>query len=200
MIKAVNKSETSREDMILKHVNVDETKVCCEIGVLNGGFSEWIIGNLKPDILFLVDPWITYDNYDDANNSKQEEQDDRYSSVCEKFKDVNEVKIKRLKSESFLSSFENEFFDLIYIDGDHRFTGVLSDLILSSVRVKKGGYIVVDDVHVNENGSSAWPEILYAFQVFMSYYVNTDTSSWSSMPRFEYVDWCSNNVMLRRVS
>ena len=91
MIEAVNKSETSREDMILKHVNVDETKVCCEIGVLNGGFSEWIIGNLKPDILFLVDPWITYDNYDDANNSKQEEQDDRYSSVCEKFKDVNDV-------------------------------------------------------------------------------------------------------------
>lgn len=200
MIKVSNKMEISREDMILNHIKEDEVKVICEIGVLNGDFSDWILKNLKPETLFLVDPWLTYDNYNDANNSRQEVQNDRYSIVCEKFKDVDQVKIERVKSELFLSSFESESFDMIYIDGDHRFTGVLSDLVLSSTRVKKGGYMVIDDVHVNEDGSSAWPEVLYGFNAFVPYYVNADTSRWSSMPRFQYVDWCSNNIILKRVS
>ena len=196
-MQAENNLEVSRESMILNHVDVEQMKNVCEIGVLNGGFSEWLLNNLNPENLFLVDPWLNYDSYNDSNNSPQDEQDKRFSDVLKKFSGTQGVEVVREKSEVFLPKFEDEFFDLIYIDGDHRFTGVLSDLILSANRVKRGGFIVIDDLHLNENGSSPWPEIMMAFSAFLQFYINMGGSG--SIPKFEFVDWCSNNIIIRRL-
>ena len=46
-----NNLEIDRESMILNHVDVEQMKNVCEIGVLNGGFSEWLLDNLKPQNL-----------------------------------------------------------------------------------------------------------------------------------------------------
>ena len=48
-------------------------------------------------------------------------------------------------SVEVLSSFEDEYLDLVYIDGDHSYNGVKNDLNISYKKVKTGGYICGHD-------------------------------------------------------
>ena len=50
-------------------------------------------------------------------------------------------------------------FDLIYIDGGHRYEEVMDDLMFYSQRVAAGGYLVLDDASFYEPGSEFWKGI-----------------------------------------
>jgi len=47
----------------------------------------------------------------------------------------------------------NRLFDLIYIDGGHRYEQVLEDLAKYSRLVRPGGYLVLDDASCAQPGS-----------------------------------------------
>ena len=47
-------------------------------------------------------------------------------------------------------------FDLIYIDGGHRYEQVSQDLAMYSPCVAAGGYLVLDDAACNQPGSTFW--------------------------------------------
>jgi hypothetical protein len=47
-------------------------------------------------------------------------------------------------------------FDLIYIDGGHRYEQVAQDLAMYSKCIASGGYLVVDDAACNQPGSKFW--------------------------------------------
>jgi len=48
------------------------------------------------------------------------------------------------------------WFDVIYIDGGHRYEQVASDLAMYSQRVTAGGYLVLDDASCGQPGSKFW--------------------------------------------
>jgi len=52
--------------------------------------------------------------------------------------------------------FSDRRFDVIYIDGGHRYEQVAQDLALYSQRVAPGGYLVLDDASCNQPGSKFW--------------------------------------------
>jgi hypothetical protein len=56
-----------------------------------------------------------------------------------------------------LKGFINEI-DILFIDGDHSYQGVINDFLLYEELVKKGGYIVFDDY----NDSQHSPEVKIA--------------------------------------
>lgn len=47
-------------------------------------------------------------------------------------------------------------YDLIYIDGDHRYEGVIHDLEKYAVHLPKGGLLVMDDGSYFLEGSKFW--------------------------------------------
>lgn len=51
---------------------------------------------------------------------------------------------------------ENQLFDVIYIDGGHRYEQVAADLRNYSRLVAAGGYLVLDDASCNQPGSKFW--------------------------------------------
>ena len=51
----------------------------------------------------------------------------------------------RKKSSEAFKNFENNFFDMIYIDGNHLYDFVLSDLVNSLDKIKNDGLIICDD-------------------------------------------------------
>src|SRR5262249_30222670 len=55
------------------------------------------------------------------------------------------VVIHRANSADTLPSFPDEYFDWVYIDGNHLFEFVRNDLELSFRKVKVGGYVAGDD-------------------------------------------------------
>lgn len=125
-----------------------------EIGVHLGDFSQLILDHVSPKRLHLIDPW----EYKASKKYKsavygglvgnQERMDKRYLKVCNRFKkniETNQVEIHRGYSANILQQFPDEYFDWVYIDGNHQYEYVKKDLELSFHKVKTNGWIIGDD-------------------------------------------------------
>lgn len=71
-------------------------KVCVEVGVLLGEFSEIILAQ-KPLLLYLIDPWVEQDKrvYFDRNNVSQPRQNARYNHVIARFGRIPNIEVIR---------------------------------------------------------------------------------------------------------
>ena len=124
-------------------VNIQKKKLKgVEIGVLNGDYSEKIYNYYckKFDFdFYLVDPWSSFSDYD------QKILDQCYKNVLKKFKNFNKVKILKQTSEQASKKFADESLDFVYIDGNHEYNHVLSDLKFCFPKLKSHGVLFGDD-------------------------------------------------------
>ena len=91
-----------------------------------------------------IDPWLDYDEYPEYKN----EQDKIYNTFIKNIDNSNiknKVKINRGFSNEKILIYPDEYFDIIYIDGNHEPEYVLEDAVLSFRKVKKNGIIIFDD-------------------------------------------------------
>ena len=125
-----------------------------EIGVWRGNYSARILTVARPKSLHLVDPWqnahtgIAAKALYGSENITQSELDQIYESVKAKFAAQiarEQVVIHRATSSEALSGFADGVFDYVYIDGNHTFESVSSDLTNAFRVVKTGGFICGDD-------------------------------------------------------
>jgi Methyltransferase domain len=129
--------------------------ICAEIGVHKGDFSERIISITRPQRLHLIDPWFfegddTYAHalYGRGRASSQADLDATFQSVQERFEHeirVGTVVINRQRSAVAAETFADEYFDWVYIDGNHLYEFVLNDLEQYWPKVKPRGFITGDD-------------------------------------------------------
>lgn len=147
--------ESVRDDLLRK---MGRGGVCAEIGVFRGDFSERILLISCPQRLHLIDPWKyevgpAYEQslYGRLHTSGQPAMDAVFNSVRERFDHeirVGTVVVHRASSEEAAAQFKNEYFDWVYIDGNHLREFVLRDLENYYPKVKTGGYIAGDDYGV----------------------------------------------------
>ncbi len=127
-----------------------KASVCAEIGVWKGEYSKKILEVVGPERLHLIDPWTFQDEYPQRwyggrRALSQGDMDDVYRDVSSMFQDTPGVIIHRGYSEAVLEGFEDDYFDWVYIDGNHSYEYVLRDLELALQKVKPGGFITGDD-------------------------------------------------------
>ena len=83
----LNKILPSPRDILLKRIPKNST--CVEIGVWTGEFTQRILNIANPRKLYLIGPWLAYDNYYEMNYKltkyTQTSQDKRYKSVLKRF-------------------------------------------------------------------------------------------------------------------
>jgi hypothetical protein len=126
--------------------------VVAEIGVWKGDFSELILRACQPAQLHLIDPW-TFTTafgkrwYGGLKAKNQHDMDTIFQEVCARFADRREVKIHRALSSAAASFFPKNYFDWIYIDGNHNYEFVLQDLRNFALKLKRGGYLAGDDYY-----------------------------------------------------
>ena len=94
---------------LILSINLDKKNfVGVEVGVLEGKYSEKIMNFFKKKNknleLWLVDPWISSDDYTEFSQKKL---DDSYKKVVEKFKDNQNIKIIKDKSLAASDKFRN---------------------------------------------------------------------------------------------
>lgn len=120
-------------------------KSVCEIGVFESqNFKRLLEGN--PEIIVGIDLWRD-DGVPSRNDSAftQEQKEHQCSIFKELMFKFPSIRMYRDYSHEAVKNFPDEYFDLIYIDGDHSYEGVKQDLEDWYPKVKSGRFFTGDD-------------------------------------------------------
>ncbi|MFK7802960.1 MAG: class I SAM-dependent methyltransferase [Anaerolineae bacterium] len=105
--------------------------IVAEVGVQTGQFSQIILDICSPAELHLIDL------------------DLKAFGIKDKFQEkINTDIVHLLEGDSstlLQESFPENYFDFIYIDGDHRYEGVKRDIEAAKSKLKPGGYLLFND-------------------------------------------------------
>ena len=110
--------------------------VVAEVGVAEGGFSQRILKFSSPSKLYLIDAW------DAARYSGL------HKTVTTKLKseiENGQVEIRRGLSTTVLPTFDDNFFDWVFLDTDHTYETTRDELNICQHKVKVGGLICGHD-------------------------------------------------------
>ena len=94
--------------------------------------------------LYCVDPWEDYEDYPEYKN----QQTTIYNTFLDNIENSGQkdkIVVHRGYSNTEIPKFEDNFFDIIYIDGNHEPEYVLEDAVLSFRKLKKDGIMIFDD-------------------------------------------------------
>lgn len=99
--------------------------------------------------IHLIDPWVDYAEYDEYKGRNES----HYEICMRNLKNTghfNKFRVNRGFSHEVIPKYDNEYFDIIYVDGNHNPEFVLEDAVLAFRKLKIGGYLIFDDVN--------WPD------------------------------------------
>lgn len=143
-----------------------------EIGCFEGQSALWTLENVlthPSSQLLIIDPV----EFRDINDEDQHVRLERHLG---RFFANDQAHLIPMRSEDALRGWDNnefqpeavrEFFDFVYIDGDHYPRGVIKDAVLTWPHVKPGGHVLYDD-YVYELGGHAGPRA--AIDAFVLWY------------------------------
>jgi hypothetical protein len=159
-------------DMI-NHIGGLQNKTICEIGCFLGVSTETFL-NFNPKKLYAVDIWGLNMDYNDCDwipggRPNFENIESQFRDMCKHYTNVEIIK-NYSKYASF--GFANELLDVVYIDGEHTYESVLSDITHWLPKIKKNGYMSGHDInfesvrtavnvglknpHISEFSDSSW--------------------------------------------
>lgn len=104
--------------------------VAAEVGVQTGFFSRAILDICQPSRLHLLD--IDLGSFSIA---------EQFTSEIER----GVVDLHEGDSSTMLSQFPDQYFNFIYVDGDHSYDGVKRDIQAAITKVKPDGYLIFND-------------------------------------------------------
>ena len=148
---------------LLRHrVFPNGVNTAIEVGVWRGEFSAQMCNRLQPNGFWGVDPYELYEGYTDkpgAEFNNQTSLDQLYEAVNRNYSRINTVgtsKLLRMQGSEAAAKFEDEYFDVVYIDADHKYEAVKADIQTWWPKVRQGGVLVGHDYiersHVEEFG------------------------------------------------
>jgi len=126
---------------VLYKYNLHKKKLnILELGSFEGLSTVFFLTTLKYSKIYCVDPFIDF----------EENKDKDFNQIFENFKYntknfQNRIRLSKSTSDLFFENIDNEKFDLIYIDGNHRAENVFKDAKNSFKSLKRGGFIIFDD-------------------------------------------------------
>jgi hypothetical protein len=147
-----------RWNAILQRIDRIENPIGCEIGVWRGEMSINLLSSKEDLFLIMVDPWDenVYDkdtenmsatmSFKNRNTGEWIKNFNHVVSILNKYE--NRYSINKLTSESASKLYNEEYFDFVFIDGDHSENGVMKDIELWLPKVKSNGYICGHDYKV----------------------------------------------------
>jgi predicted O-methyltransferase YrrM len=118
-----------------------------EVGVYKGYFAKQFIPELDSiDRLFLVDPWNSPQCEGQMVGSEED-----HTQIITDFHQFSNVHIVKDYSQRAVNMFNDNSLDLVYLDAEHTYDGLLGDINLWYSKVKKGGILAGHDVFAPEH-------------------------------------------------
>lgn len=151
-------SEAEQGDLlntILSQIDVSHKIRIAEIGVYKGrGTAIWNVELINRNIDY---EYFAIDHFMGSSEHQRDGQIDYYGITKNNLKSISS-KIKIIKNDSISESkkYDDEFFDIVYIDASHEYEYVKDDIIAWLPKVKIGGILSGDDYCVG------WPQVVKA--------------------------------------
>ncbi|WPL14166.1 class I SAM-dependent methyltransferase [Thiorhodovibrio litoralis] len=115
----------NREALLWKVAAVSRMPIIAEVGTDRGDWAEFLLDTLNPTLLHLFDIDFT--------------------KVRENLLKSPQVVFHQGDSSSNLGKLPSESFDLIYIDGDHSYSGVAKDIEMAVEKLQQKGCLIFND-------------------------------------------------------
>lgn len=122
-------------------------RVGAEIGVADGRYSEILCQKIDNLRLYSIDPFMPYE----GNWRSLEYQEGAYQQAKKRLSPYKVMLIRQTGVEASLS-IPNKSLDFVFIDADHAFDGVMTDIILWTNKVRKGGIVAGHDYYHHRAG------------------------------------------------
>jgi predicted O-methyltransferase YrrM len=123
-------------------LNIKNISKMVEVGSYIGESTEVFAQNFSNSIIYCVDPWQSgYDTYDNASID-MDGVEDEFDKKMKKYNNI--FKIKKTSIEASYD-FENNSLDFVYIDANHTYQSVATDIEIWLPKIKKEGYIGFHD-------------------------------------------------------
>lgn len=124
----------NRQELLLR---MPKNGIVAEIGVAAGDFSERILNTTNPQKLHLVDMWGTERYNPELGLAVEKKFTERIAQ--------GQMEINHGMSTKVAETFENNYFDWIYIDTDHSYLTTKEELEKYAPKVKEGGIMAGHD-------------------------------------------------------
>lgn len=148
---------------ILKEININNKIKILELGVYQGrGTSLWNVELINSGVNY---EYYAVDHFLGSNEHSKEI--DYYNNTLNNLQPIIE-RIKVIKNDSLSESknYDDEYFDIVYIDASHEYLPVKNDILSWLPKVKKGGIICGDDY------TPGWPGVVQAVNEIFENKVN----------------------------
>lgn len=130
--------------------------VVTEVGVGFGDFTEFLLQELAIEKFVGIDVLTLMDGLEELWGRKIEDVlkgKSHQQYYAGRFAQDARVEVRQGFSDTVLSGFDDEYFDLIYIDADHSYEGVKKDIAVAVHKIKDNGVIILNDyAQVTPNG------------------------------------------------
>ena len=131
-----------------------------EIGSLHGGSLIMFHNMFGPNVQSTsIDPFSKCDNYNEYD-LEHERNYEIYKINTEQLGSKN-IHIRK-PSYEIVPFLQNDFYDVIYVDGNHNLSSILEDSVLCYRKLKPKGYLIMDDVNWG-NGENNTQSTVNAF-------------------------------------
>lgn len=142
----------------LKLLKGHKELVGCEVGVHNAENAENILKELDIEKLYLVDPYLPYEQC--GKPVAKFKGDALKKASFDKLKKWKDKIVWIYKtSEGAHEDIENGSLDFVYIDGNHTYENVIEDIGFWKSKVKVGGLICGHDYQMKDDVKKAVDEI-----------------------------------------
>lgn len=115
-------------------------KIGCEIGVKRGQNANLLLWNAKPKKLHLIDIWTAHPQAEQWAHHKQ-----HVEALFQYEIEAGRVELHEGRSAVIMPTFEDCYFDWVYIDAHHGYESVKTDIELALAKLKSGGIIAGHD-------------------------------------------------------
>jgi len=117
-----------------------------EIGTSQGGHALQILQNLNIEKIYLIDPWIEYNDYLKSEPDSTQKRLNKNLEICKKRLAKYKDRVFFIKDFSDKAVKSVPKSDYIYVDGNHEHEYVKKDLKNYWPKVKKGGIFAGNDI------------------------------------------------------
>jgi hypothetical protein len=150
--------------------------VFVEIGVFGGATLLHLYEHAKENnnIIYGIDPHDKINIYNGVSSEETDEEAKEYTknlfstnrenlqNIIKKYKLEDHIKYINDFSSNACTLFEDNYIDVLHIDGDHSTKGIYDDLVNYYPKMKNGGVIICDDYN--------WPSLAKGIHLFLDKY------------------------------